>query len=145
MSHENSNEKQDAHKHHEKDEQHEHKQHEHHKTEHTEHKQHEHHKTEHKHQEHKETASSPPQRVIEESNKSYSKHFIIAALLVLLSFAAFSHFQNEPIASNVSAGSTGGNTGEKVSLDFYVMSQCCYGLQVENAIKPVLDELLKSR
>lgn len=29
-------------------------------------------------------------------------------------------------------------TGEKVSLDFYVMSQCPYGVQVEDAIAPVL-------
>ncbi|MEM2131153.1 MAG: GILT family protein, partial [Candidatus Woesearchaeota archaeon] len=32
-------------------------------------------------------------------------------------------------------------TGKKAKLDFYVMSQCPYGVQVENAIKPVLDKL----
>jgi len=32
-------------------------------------------------------------------------------------------------------------SGEKVKLDFYVMSQCPYGTQVEDAIKPVLDKL----
>lgn len=31
-------------------------------------------------------------------------------------------------------------TGEKVSLDFYVMSQCPYGVQVEDAIAPVLEK-----
>ncbi|MBD3309592.1 hypothetical protein GF351_00045 [Candidatus Woesearchaeota archaeon] len=44
-------------------------------------------------------------------------------------------------------GITGGavaNTddiSEKVRLDFYVMSQCPYGTQVEDGIKPVLDEM----
>ena len=33
------------------------------------------------------------------------------------------------------------STGEKVKLDFYVMSQCPYGTQVEDAIKPVLDQM----
>ena len=32
-------------------------------------------------------------------------------------------------------------TGEKVKLDFYVMSQCPYGTQVEDVIYPVLDKL----
>ncbi|MEM4398034.1 MAG: hypothetical protein QW757_05425, partial [Candidatus Woesearchaeota archaeon] len=32
-------------------------------------------------------------------------------------------------------------SGKKAKLDFYVMSQCPYGVQVENAIKPVLDKL----
>ena len=32
-------------------------------------------------------------------------------------------------------------SGEKVKLDFYIMSQCPYGTQVEDAIKPVLDKL----
>ncbi|MBT4540220.1 hypothetical protein HOC35_01785 [Candidatus Woesearchaeota archaeon] len=31
--------------------------------------------------------------------------------------------------------------GDKVKLDFYVMSQCPYGTQVEDAIKPVLDKI----
>lgn len=31
--------------------------------------------------------------------------------------------------------------GKKVKLDFYVMSQCPYGTQVEDAVKPVLDKL----
>ncbi|MBT4824602.1 hypothetical protein HN695_05835 [Candidatus Woesearchaeota archaeon] len=31
--------------------------------------------------------------------------------------------------------------GEQVKLDFYVMSQCPYGTQVEDAVKPVLDQL----
>lgn len=29
--------------------------------------------------------------------------------------------------------------GEKVTLDFYVMSQCPYGTQVEDAIAPVIE------
>lgn len=33
---------------------------------------------------------------------------------------------------------------EKVSVEFFVMSQCPFGVQVENAIKPVLDELGKA-
>lgn len=32
------------------------------------------------------------------------------------------------------------DTKNKVQIDFYVMSQCPYGLQVENGIKPVLDK-----
>ncbi|MBN1157057.1 hypothetical protein JXA85_05540, partial [Candidatus Woesearchaeota archaeon] len=31
-------------------------------------------------------------------------------------------------------------TGEKAKVEFYVMSQCPYGIQVENGIKPVLDK-----
>lgn len=34
-----------------------------------------------------------------------------------------------------------GGSNEKVKLDFYVMSQCPFGTQVEDAIKPVLDEI----
>lgn len=34
-----------------------------------------------------------------------------------------------------------GSVGEKVTLDFYVMSQCPYGTQVENAVAPVLEQL----
>jgi hypothetical protein len=34
--------------------------------------------------------------------------------------------------------------GDKVKVDFYVMSKCPYGIQVEDGIKPVLDKLGKS-
>ncbi len=37
--------------------------------------------------------------------------------------------------------STTSNTDEKVAVDFYVMSQCPYGTQVEDAISPVLKTL----
>ncbi len=32
-------------------------------------------------------------------------------------------------------------SGDKVKLDFYVMSQCPYGTQVEDAVKPILDKM----
>ncbi len=35
-------------------------------------------------------------------------------------------------------------SGDKVKLDFYVMSQCPYGVQVENGVKPALDKLGKA-
>ncbi|NTV24077.1 MAG: hypothetical protein HGA85_06950, partial [Nanoarchaeota archaeon] len=36
--------------------------------------------------------------------------------------------------------STGTSTGKKAKVEFYVMSQCPYGTQVEDAIKPALDK-----
>jgi protein-disulfide isomerase len=36
---------------------------------------------------------------------------------------------------------SGPATGERVRVDFYVMSQCPFGVEVENAIGPVLDKL----
>ncbi len=48
-----------------------------------------------------------------------------------------------PAAANIapSAGPVDIAAGDKVKVEFYVMSQCPYGVQVEEAIKPVLDQI----
>jgi len=43
--------------------------------------------------------------------------------------------------SKVAMSSSSGASGPKVKLEFYVMSKCPFGSQVEQAIKPVLDEI----
>ena len=35
----------------------------------------------------------------------------------------------------------GADAKEKVTVDFFIMSQCPFGVQVDNGIKPVLDKL----
>ena len=64
--------------------------------------------------------------------------YIVAVLSILL------------VALSVLSGCGKGGTdttgaavydGEKVKVEFYVMSQCPYGLQVENAIAPVLETM----
>jgi glutaredoxin len=61
-----------------------------------------------------------------------SKGYIIPVVIIVLLVGVvllFSWLQSSDV------------TGDKVKLDFYVMSQCPYGTQVEDAIKPVLDDI----
>ncbi len=87
-----------------------------------------------------------PEKIIETHEKSNSRYFI-AAIFIILAAAAFMHFNpgNSSLLANASAESAevqaASVADKKVTLEFYVMSQCPYGLQVENAIAPVLDEL----
>ncbi|MFH1127453.1 MAG: hypothetical protein V1718_05080 [archaeon] len=82
---------------------------------------------------------------------------VVFALLFL--FSIFTHgfsFDGNKTATKTSPDKPSASTGDKVNtaniaggkpaenavkLDFYVMSQCPYGTQVEDAIKPVLDKL----
>lgn len=82
---------------------------------------------------------------------------VVFALLFLLSI--FTHgfsFNDNSSATKTSPDKSSANVGDKVNtanvigtklaenavkLDFYVMSQCPYGTEVEDAIKPVLDKL----
>ncbi len=57
--------------------------------------------------------------------------YVIGAILLLI-IAVFA------IKSLVPSG---GEVSEKVKLDFYVMSQCPYGTQVEDAVAPVLEKI----
>ncbi|HII14859.1 MAG TPA: hypothetical protein HA362_00945 [Nanoarchaeota archaeon] len=57
---------------------------------------------------------------------------VIAVLAVMLCLSVF---------TDVFEFTGGAVSGEKVKLDFYVMSQCPYGTQVEDAIAPVLEKL----
>jgi len=86
--------------------------------------------------------------------KRHHKYAVFAIAILLFGVASFSHYHDEKGGffagmqnfsadvpqENVSvqAGSAAGN---KVALDFYVMSQCPYGTQVEDTIAPVLDAL----
>ncbi|MBM4387720.1 MAG: DsbA family protein, partial [Deltaproteobacteria bacterium] len=64
------------------------------------------------------------------------KFYFLFALAGLLAFAC----QPAPVDQKKAAEP---EVKEKVKLDFHVMSQCPYGVQVENAIKPVLDQIGK--
>ncbi|RMF54588.1 hypothetical protein D6745_04765 [Candidatus Woesearchaeota archaeon] len=89
--------------------------------------------------------------------KSNNSFYIgVAVLIIILGFLIF--YGRPSNQSNVSTGSSNGATSELESskteeqfgtesiksgtakLDFYVMSQCPYGTQVEDAIAPVLDK-----
>ena len=43
--------------------------------------------------------------------------------------------------SSAGASSSSGYSGPKAKLEFYVMSKCPFGTQVEKGIKPVIDEI----
>lgn len=66
------------------------------------------------------------------------KKLIITIAVVIIIVMIIYVIKNKPTSP------TGENTSEfpsdKVKVDFYVMSQCPYGLQVENGFKPVLDK-----
>ncbi|MBW2970578.1 GILT family protein, partial [Candidatus Woesearchaeota archaeon] len=57
---------------------------------------------------------------------------IVAAVIVVIAAVLFA-------ASKIPSTPT--SSGDKAKLEFYVMSQCPYGTQVENAIQPVLAEM----
>lgn len=63
---------------------------------------------------------------------------IIAVLLVVVAASAIWMGKSKITGQSVAGDEY---SGEKVSLDFYVMSQCPYGTQVMDAIAPVLEEL----
>ena len=60
--------------------------------------------------------------------------YVIGAILSLI-IAVFALKSFMPLIPS------GGGVSEKVKLDFYVMSQCPYGTQVEDAIAPVLEKM----
>lgn len=79
--------------------------------------------------------------------------YLLLAIVVVLVLAAGIFISNKSPSGRPSKDTTlisGGVTSTitaassdygKVKLDFYVMSQCPYGTQVEDAVKPVLDKL----
>ncbi|MFH1403809.1 MAG: DsbA family protein [Candidatus Altiarchaeota archaeon] len=97
----------------------------------------------------------------EDKEKSVSLDVLLVVFLflsLLLNFYFF--YENSSLKSEVEkmkvGGSAGvtttlkakptattkpGNMGDKVTVEFYVMSQCPFGTQVEDAIKPVLDQI----
>ncbi|MFH0977722.1 MAG: DsbA family protein [Candidatus Woesearchaeota archaeon] len=61
-------------------------------------------------------------------------------LAVLLVISIFTHgFRFEPKPTDIKTPTA--SSGETVKLDFYVMSQCPFGTQVVDAVKPTLDQL----
>lgn len=69
-------------------------------------------------------------RIKKKTIKTIITGIVILALVALLVFAAVKYWPKAPAS-----------TGDKVNVEFYVMSQCPYGTQVEDAIKPVLEKL----
>lgn len=66
--------------------------------------------------------------------KKRNRYFLIPTIAILVAAIL--------VLSSCELGKiTGKATDGQVKVDFYVMSQCPYGTQVEDAIKPVLDEL----
>ncbi|HEY3356134.1 MAG TPA: DsbA family protein [Polyangia bacterium] len=49
--------------------------------------------------------------------------------------------EKKPVGREPSAATTAAPAGERVRVDFYVMSQCPFGVEVENGIGPVLEKL----
>jgi hypothetical protein len=66
---------------------------------------------------------------------------IIAGIVLIVVALAVLGVKFLPKILSPGAGVT--TTSEKVKLEFYVMSQCPYGTQVEDAVKPALDSLEK--
>ena len=69
----------------------------------------------------------------------------IASIAIVL-VIAWAAYNAKDTSQPLTTGSASGNinlasNGEQVKLDFYVMSQCPYGTQVEDAIAPVLEQL----
>ena len=73
----------------------------------------------------------------------YTAIGVIAVLLVIVAAAAIWMGKSKITGQAVTGTGDTGNeyTGEKASLDFYVMSQCPYGTQVMDAIAPVVKQL----
>ncbi len=65
--------------------------------------------------------------------KTLKKVGIAILIIALIAFAVFAAVKYWPKG--------GAATGDKVKVEFYVMSQCPYGTQVEDGIKPVLDKM----
>jgi len=100
---------------------------------HHEHKDHERHEKVHEKKKAHKTKQKPNQ----------AKFWIVGILVLIGLFWLFSTMNNSD--SDGSSGTfddSAATTGAgQAKLDFYVMSQCPYGTQVEDAIKPVLDKL----
>ena len=73
---------------------------------------------------------------VKKSKKSFWKILTIIFIILFILALLTKGFTTFGITGNVIMP-----LGENAKLDFYVMSQCPYGTQVEDAIKPVLDEM----
>lgn len=111
-----------------------HKDHEHHENrhdKHSHHKAHKHHE-EHAHEVvHHEHHKDGTIRIKKKTIKNILVGILVIALIALLVWAAVRYWPKGGPAA----------TGDKVLVEFYVMSQCPYGTQVEDGIKPVLDKM----
>ena len=98
-----------------------------HRSEHTEHK------TEHiEHKQATESASG-------EKKMPGSLYPVISVIIMVILVALVVYLLVRPsVPSTVSPGTY---TGEKTKVEFYVMSKCPYGTQVENAFAPVLEQM----
>ncbi|MBU1975201.1 MAG: GILT family protein, partial [Nanoarchaeota archaeon] len=69
---------------------------------------------------------------------------VIAAVMIIATFI-YTNKINDRVDTTTGAGGTstlgGVSPEDKVKVEFYVMSQCPYGTQVEDAIAPVLDKI----
>lgn len=82
-------------------------------------------------------------------DKISNKIWVIIGIIIILALAvfAFNYYSggddNDNGETDNLAENSNGLSGseESVQLEFYVMSQCPYGTQVENGIAPVLDEM----
>lgn len=69
------------------------------------------------------------------------KGIAIIVLAVVILGVLFIRSNDNLMSSITGAFTLEGVKGNSVDVEFYVMSQCPYGVQVEDAVKPVLDEL----
>ena len=67
--------------------------------------------------------------------KTLKQAAMVLGIIVLLAVVVFGATKLIPAITG------GGGGGAKSTVEFYVMSKCPYGIQVEDAIKPVLDKL----
>jgi predicted DsbA family dithiol-disulfide isomerase len=93
-------------------------------------------------------AKEAPARHRHRAKKFISTNIILTLLLVIaVASAAYMYVKLGEKEGEAGEGATTTTTIASVSqygtakLDFYVMSQCPYGTQVEDAVKPVLDKL----
>ncbi len=91
-------------------------------------------KTKHKETKHKETKHEEAKPKAERKLPGYFYPVVSAVIIVLLAVLIISIALRQPSDGTPS-------TGDKVKVEFYVMSQCPFGTQVEDAIYPVLESM----
>ena len=110
---------------------------------HTEHKEHKEQHKEHGEEAKAEAKSSAEAKPVSEKKIPGATYPIISAIIiiVLLALVIFLLLKKPVVPGPGSNTGTETSTGDKVKVEFYVMSQCPYGTQVENAIMSVLENM----
>lgn len=107
-------------------------------------KKHEHARAEHKEpKEHAEHEKQEPKLKASDKKVPGGNYPLISGIIIviLLTLVIILLLRKPAVAPGTGGGTATSYTGEKAKVEFYVMSQCPYGTQVENAIAPVLESM----